>query len=64
MQSLKEISLDIPYQVAISSGKEIFFNLIFSKKYPLYEDNVPVTMDGILFLHIKDSYKASYEVMI
>ena len=28
----------------------------------LTPDNVPVNIDGVLFLHITDTYKASYEV--
>ena len=27
-------------------------------------DNVPVNIDGVLFLHITDTFKASYEVQL
>ena len=27
-------------------------------------DNVPVNIDGVLFLHITDTFKASYEVCV
>ena len=44
VHSLKEITVDIPQQTAVTS------------------DNVTITMDAVMFLHITDPYKTSYEV--
>ena len=61
VHSLKEITVDIPLQIAVTSGREFLFSLHYNTFYFL-TDNVSIRIDGIMFLNITDPIKASYEV--
>ena len=60
VHSLKEITVDIPMQIAVTSGNFSLYYFYFLHT-PL-TDNVSIRIDGIMFLNITDPIKASYEV--
>ena len=78
VQSLKEIAIEIPQQTAITIGMRIHSGLISiyrlikipfildtflkSPDFIISLDNVTLNIDGVLYLRIRDPYKASYGV--
>ena len=51
------ISDNVPVNIVNTANIDDSVNISIS-------DNVPVNIDGVLFLHITDTFKASYEVQL
>ena len=62
VHSLKEITVDIPQQIAVTKGRTEEKIPYLDEYFNNFPDNISIKLDGVMFLTITDPIKASYEV--